>query len=189
MTRSGAPPLNQRITGDFRDFRTGTFFFPPPSLMDTREDYILRFIGLLRQAIAQILNYRVAGHYDEALLAAFSAQERLFGRKTAELAAMDLQELLRLLRLDETKAVGREKVLGYAALLRETGLVYEAMSRPDLAVGCFQLALHIMLTVVVEEKTGSKEVWISMRELMARIPAEQLHAPVAELLRQAGEFD
>jgi hypothetical protein len=157
--------------------------------MDTREDYILRFIGLLRQAIAQILNYRVAGQYEEALLAAFSAQEKLFGRRTAELAALDLEELLRLLRLDETSAVGREKVLGYAALLRETGLVYEAMSRHDLALGCFQLALHIMLTVVVGEKTGSDEVWTSMRDLMARIPPGQLHAPVVELLRQAGEMN
>ena len=157
--------------------------------MDTREDYILHFIGLLRQAIAQILNYRVAGQYEEALLAAFSAQEKLFGRKTAELAALDLEELLRLLRLDETSAVGREKVLGYAALLRETGLVYEAMSRHDLALGCFQLALHIMLTVVVGEKTGSDEVWTSMRDLMARIPPGQLHAPVVELLRQAGEMN
>lgn len=157
--------------------------------MDTREDYILRFIGLLRQAIAQILNYRQSGHYNEALLAAFDAQERLFGRKTAELAALDLEDLLRLLRLDETNAAGREKVLGYAALLRETGLVYEAMDRTHLAVGCFQLALHIMLTVVVKEKIRSDEVWTSMRDLMARIPPEQLHAPVIELLRQAGEMD
>ena len=155
--------------------------------MDTREDYILRFIGLLRQAIAQILNYRVAGRYDEALLAAFSAQEKLFGRKTAELAALDLEELLRLLRLDETNAIGREKVLGYAALLRETGLVYEAMSRHDLAVGCFQLALHGMLTVVVEDENSPDEVRTLMRALLARIPPDQLHAPVMELLRRAGE--
>ncbi len=157
--------------------------------MDTREDYILRFIGLLRQAIAQILNYRVAGRYDEALLAAFSAQEKLFGRKTAELAALDLEELLWLLRLDETSAIGREKVLGYAALLRETGLVYEAMSRHDLALGCFQLALHIMLTVVVEDENSLDEVRTLMRDLLARIPPEQLHAPVVELLRRAGKAD
>ena len=156
--------------------------------MDTREDYILRFIGLLRQAIAQILNFRQSGRYDEALLAAFNAQEKLFGRKTAELASLDLEDLLRLLRLDEADAVGREKVLGYAALLRETGLVYEAMGRRDPAVGCFQLALQIMLTVVMVEKTRSDELWASMRDLLARIPPEQLHPPVIELLRQAGEM-
>jgi hypothetical protein len=157
--------------------------------METREDYILRFIGLLRQAIMQILHHRESGQYEDALLAAFSAQEKLFGRKTAELAALDLEDLLRLLRLDETKAAGREKVLGYAALLRETGLVYEAMDRRDLAVGCFQLALQITLTVVVEDKTRADEIWISMRDLLARIPPEQLHPPVAELLRQAGEMN
>jgi hypothetical protein len=157
--------------------------------MDTREDYILRFIALLRQAIMQILHHREAGQYEDALLAAFNAQEKLFGRKTAELAALNLEDLLRLLQLDETKAAGREKVLGYAALLRETGLVYEAMDRRDLAEGCFQLALHIMLTVVVEEKITAGEVWTSMRDLLARIPPEQLHPPVVELLRQAGEMN
>jgi len=157
--------------------------------MAGREDYILKFIALLRLAIAQMLKHREAGRYDEALFVAFNAQEKLFGRKTAELSKLSLEEMIRFLRLDETTAVGDEKVLGYADLLKETALVYEAMDRADLAASCFQLALQVTLTVVVAQKNPAGEVWASARELLARIPPEQLHAPVRELLQQAGEIN
>jgi len=155
--------------------------------MPGREDYILGFIALLRQAIAQMLDLRNSGRYEEALHVAINAQEKLFARRTAELAKLDLEELIRLLRLDETDEVGDEKVLGYASLLRETGLVYEALDRRDAAQSCFQLALQVMLTVVVGSKIRSGEVWTAMRDLLARIPPDRLHAPVQELLKQAGE--
>jgi hypothetical protein len=154
--------------------------------MAAQEDYILRFIALLRQAIAQMLKLRATGCYEEALQVARNTQEKLFARKTAELATLDLEELLRLLRLDETRESGDEKVLGYASLLRETGLVYGAMDRNDSAQICFQLALHVMLTVVVGSKVQSTDAWALMRDLLARIPPDQLHAPVRELLDQAG---
>ncbi len=155
--------------------------------MPGREDYILRFVALLRQAIAQMLNLRATGRYEEALHLALSTQEKLFARTTAELSRLDLTEMLRLLRLDETRESGDEKVLGYASLLKETGLVYEAMDRDDSAQSCFQLALQVMLTVIVESKLQSAESWATMRELLKKIPPDQLHAPVKELLRQTGE--
>jgi hypothetical protein len=46
-----------------------------------------------------------------------------------------------------------------------------------------------MLTVVVEDGNCSDEIRTSMQDLVARIPPEQLHAPVVELLRRAGEAD
>src|SRR5882724_936887 len=111
--------------------------------MPGREDYILSYIAQLRRAIAQMRSLRAAGRYEEALHVVLNTQQRLFGRKTAELAKLDLEEMLRLLRLDETPASGDEKALGYASLLRETGLVYEAMDRRDAAQSCFQLALQV----------------------------------------------
>ena len=155
--------------------------------MPGREDYILSYIAQLRRAIAQMLNLRTTGRSEEALHVARSTQERLFGRTTAVLATLDLAELLRLLRLDETPEAGDEKILGYATLLRETGLVYEAMDRRDSAQSCFQLALQVTLMVVVGSKVQSPETWTALRELLARVPADQLHAPVQELLRLAGE--
>ena len=151
--------------------------------MSVRDDYLLRFIALLRQALAEIFKFREAGRYEAALHAAFAAQEKLFSRTTAELSKLSLDELLRLLRLDESKAAGREKVLGYASLLTETGLTYEAMERAPLATGCFQLALQVMLSVAVEDGACPEELREKMHVLLAKIPPEELHEPVKEMLR------
>jgi len=150
--------------------------------MALRDDYLLRFIALLRQALAEIFKFREGGHYEAALHAAFAAQEKLFSRTTAELSQLSLDELLRLLRLDESQATGREKVLGYASLLKETGLTYEAMGRAPMATGCFQLALQVMLSVAVENAPCPDELRGKIAELLARIPPEELHEPVKELL-------
>jgi hypothetical protein len=155
--------------------------------MPGREDYILKFIALLREPITQMVRHREQGRYAEALDAAIHTQEKLFSRTTAELSNLSLEELIRLLRVDETPAAGDEKVLGYASLLRETGLVYAAMDRVPVAERCFQLALHVMLTVVVAQPAPASGSWAAMRELLARIPPDQLHPPVVELLRSIGE--
>ena len=155
--------------------------------MPGREDYIMKFIALLREAIAQMVRHREQGRYVAALDTAIHAQEKLFSRTTAKLTSLSLEELIRLLRLDETPAAGDEKVLGYSALLRETGLVYLAMDRVPAAERCFQLALHVMLTVVAAQPARSAEALAPLRELLARIPPDQLHPPVVELLRSVGE--
>jgi hypothetical protein len=156
--------------------------------MPTQEDYILRMIAQLRQAISQVLKYRESRRFDDALLAASDAQEKLFGRSTAELSRLSLDELLGLLRLDETREGGTEKVLGYAALLKETGLVYEALDQRSMAEGCFQLALRVMLSVALEEAPLDEGLWTEMRGLLARISTDRLQPPVQELLERIGEI-
>jgi len=151
--------------------------------MSVRDDYLLRFIALLQLAISDIVKYRKVGRYEAALHAAFAAQEKLFSRTTAELSNLSLDELLRLLRLDENKPASREKVLGYASLLKETGLTYEAMGRAQLATACFQLALQAMLSVAAEDAVRSEELRERMSELLAKIPPDELHEPVKEALR------
>ncbi|HTL66226.1 MAG TPA: hypothetical protein VL200_01060 [Lacunisphaera sp.] len=155
--------------------------------MGVRDDYFLRFIALLRQAIAQMIKYRTTGRYTEALDAALQAQEKLFTRTTAELAKLDLAELIRLLRVDEPPETADEKVLIYGNLLRETGLVYLAMDRNDSAENCFQLALHVILTVACEQPQPSDEVRETLRDLLARIPPDHLHPPVLEMLERMGQ--
>jgi hypothetical protein len=151
--------------------------------MSVRDDYLLRFIALLQQALSDIIKFRKVGRYEAALHAAFAAQEKLFSRTTAQLSNLSLDELLRILRLDENKTTAREKLLGYASLLQETGHTYEAMGREPLATGCYQLALQVMLSVAVEDAPGSEELREKMRALLAKIPPEQLHEPVKEMLR------
>ena len=151
--------------------------------MSVRDDYLLRFIALLQQALSDIIKFRKVGRYEAALHAAFAAQEKLFSRTTAQLSNLSLDELLRILRLGENKTTAREKLLGYASLLQETGHTYEAMGREPLATGCYQLALQVMLSVAVEDAPGSEELREKMRALLAKIPPEQLHEPVKEMLR------
>jgi hypothetical protein len=157
--------------------------------MAIRDDYILRHLALLRQAIAQMVKFRTTGRPLAALDAAQQAQEKLFARTTAELSALSLDELIRLLRVDEPPATADEKVRVYASLLHETGLVYAAMDRPDSALSCFQLALHVLLTTVAEPTACGDEVRTTLRDLLARIPPEQLHAPALELMQQLGAPD
>ena len=151
--------------------------------MSVRDDYLLRFIALLQQALSDIIKFRKVGRYEAALHAAFAAQEKLFSRTTAQLSNQSLDELLRILRLGENKTTAREKLLGYASLLQETGHTYEAMGREPLATGCYQLALQVMLSVAVEDAPGSGELREKTRALLAKIPPEQLHEPVKEMLR------
>jgi len=151
--------------------------------MSVRDDYLLRFIAQLQQALAEIIKFRQVGRYEAALHAAFAAQEKLFCRTTVELSQLSLDELLRLLRLDESEVAGREKVLGYASLLKETGLTYEAMGRAPLASGCLQLSLQVMLSVALENSTCSEKLREKIHELLSKIPPEELHEPVKEMLR------
>lgn len=155
--------------------------------MAGREDYILREIALLRQAISVMLKYRESGRHREALDEALRAQEKLFARSTVELSALSLEDLIALARKDETPEGGDEKLLAYAAMLRETGLVYAAMDRETAAESCFQLALHVMLTVAAGQNPPAAATLATMRELLARIPADMLQAPVIELLARFGE--
>ncbi|HVZ63315.1 MAG TPA: hypothetical protein VG936_01915 [Lacunisphaera sp.] len=152
--------------------------------MAVRDDYFLRFIALLRQALAQMVKYRTSGRYTEALDSALQAQEKLFTRTTAELAKLDLAGLIRLLRLDEPPEMADEKVLIYGNLLRETGLVYAAMDRKDSAENCFQLALHVILTVACEQPQPSDEISETLRDLLARIPPDRLHPPAVEMIER-----
>jgi len=150
-----------------------------------RDDYILRAIEQLRIMVAAAVKLRNRGQLDQALLAIVNAQEKLFARPASTFMALDLEEQLHLLRVGEAPDTAREKCLGYAALLREAGLVYEARDKPELAASAFQSALYIVLTLAVETSLPpTDEATANIADLLERVPVEQLHAPVKELLSQ-----
>lgn len=151
-----------------------------------RDDYILRAIDQLRQLVAQAVKLRDTGKLDQALLAIVTAQERLFARPAPQFMGLGLDEQLRLLKLGESPDSARAKCLGYAASLREAGLVYEARDKRDLAIGAFQSALYVTLVVAAENKSTVDELRTSLTELLARIPPDQLQLPTQSLLAQIG---
>lgn len=147
-----------------------------------RDDYILRAIEQLRLLVASAVNLRDKGKLDQALLAIVSAQEKLFARPAPAFMGLGLDEQLQLLKIGESPDSAREKCLGYAAVLREAGLVYEARDKNELAVSAYQSALYVALTVAVESKSSAATLSPSIAELFERVPPEQLQAPVKELL-------
>jgi hypothetical protein len=156
--------------------------------MAVRDDYLLRYLVLIRQAIAQALKLREARQTDHALRILLQAQEKLFARPLASFASLTVDEQLALLASGENAETSREKRIAYASLLQEAGHNYEARDRPDLALSAYQLALHVVLTVIVESNPAPDDTLQLARELLARIPPEMLHAPVRDLLTAAGKI-
>ena len=158
--------------------------------MPARDDYILRFLNLLREAISESIKLREKGRPDQAMFSLMVAQEKLFARPIAEFAPMPLEQQLRLLTLNEPPAMAREKVFGYARLLREAGFIYAAKSRQDLSEATFQLALTVGLHGALDypdvgvATPVSSETTEFLRDVLARIPPLSLHAPVVEMLKQ-----
>jgi hypothetical protein len=153
-----------------------------------RDDYILRAIEQLRQLVALAVKMRDTGKLDQALLAVVAAQEKLFARPASEFMGLTLDEQLRLLRIGESEATGRAKCLGYAAALREAGLIYEARDKRDLAASAFQTALYVTLLVAAESRESAAELTASIGELLERVPVESLNEPVKELLDTVGRL-
>lgn len=147
-----------------------------------RDDYLLRAIEQLRLMVAAAVQLRDSGKLDQALIAMVSAQEKLFARPAPAFMGLDLNEQLHLLKRGESPDTAREKCLGYATVLREAGLIYEARDKDDLAISAFQSALYVTLTVAIESKFSAESLAPAITELLERIPAEHLHAPVKDLL-------
>jgi len=159
--------------------------------MPARDDYILRMVDLLRQAITQSIKLREKGHPDQAMFALMVAQEKLFARRLAEFAPLPLEEQLRLLTIDEPPEAARQKVLIYAKLLREAAFNYEARDRRDLAENTFQLALNVALHAALGvSDTANSNARLDddtsefLRDVLKRVPPQSLHAPTVEMLQK-----
>lgn len=152
--------------------------------MPLRDDYILRFVNLLREALAEALKLRQGGRYEQALILLIQTQEKLFVRPAAEFIGLSLDQQVELLRRGEKPTDARIKLLAYGSLLREAGLNYLARDRADLASGAFQAALHANLIVALEDTTRDVELHSTISDLLKRVPPEQLHAPTVELLKR-----
>ena len=154
-----------------------------------RQDYILRQIDLLRQFVARLTDRRTDREIEEALLLSFHLQEKLLPLPPGEFLQLDLAMQMEALRLNESPAAAREKILAYAMLLSETAGVYAVKGRIELAEGARQMALYAALNVALESPVPSPIADDLIDTLATQLDPAELHAPVAELLtayRSAG---
>lgn len=155
--------------------------------MPREQDYILRYIALLRQAIAEAMKLRQSGRLEQSLLTILQAEERLFACPATAFAERPVPEQLQMLRAGEPAEAARAKCLGYARLLREAGLVYETRDRMNLAISAFQLALYVALDEATGPGGADAELMDLLDDLLARVPADRINDPVRELLTRYGE--
>lgn len=147
-----------------------------------RQDYILTQIELLRRFVARLLNKREQAGLDEALRLAFDLQEKLFPVPPSEFLQLEVTRQIEALKSGETKANGEAKCLTYAELLKQTATLYQLRDRDDLAAGARQLALHVALSVGLDQPASPEPVHAIVDELLGTVDRENLHPPVRELL-------
>ncbi|MGA2444316.1 MAG: hypothetical protein ABSG50_02670 [Opitutaceae bacterium] len=153
-----------------------------------RQDYMLRLLEEQGRFLVEILEFRQAGSYDAALFTVLRAQERLFARPAQDFIPLSLEEQVHLLVVGETDTNARDKCLAHATLLTEAGLTYQAKGQPPLALGAYQLALHVtLLAAVMFPPADSSALRARIAALLDQLPADDLNAEVKELLRQFEE--
>ena len=147
-----------------------------------RKDYILNQIDLLRRFVARLADKREQAGLDEALQLAFHLQEKLFPLPPEKFLGLEVSQQIEALMASESKANGHEKCLTYAQLLKETASLYQLRGRDDLAAGARQLALHVALSVALDQPAVPEPVYSLVDELYETADKENLHPPVQELL-------
>lgn len=148
-----------------------------------RDDYILRQIDLLRQAVAKLLREprKDQSAAEDTLQLALHLQEKLFNRPAPEFLQLPIDEQIAALRRSETPQDGRAKCLTYAELLGETAALYAYRGRDDLATGARMLALHVLLTLALEPDAPI-EAASMIAGLVPRLELTTLCAPTREML-------
>jgi len=154
-----------------------------------RQDYILNQIDLLRRFVARLANKREQAGLEEALQLAFNLQEKLFPLPPAEFLRLDVSQQIAALYAGESKNTGHEKCLTYAQLLKETAQLYEFRGRDDLAAGARQLALHVALSVALDQPEKPESSHVLIDELSRLMEPGSLHPPVMELLQVYQQLD
>ena len=147
-----------------------------------RRDYILNQIALLGTFAARLSRNRTEPEVNEAIQLAQHLQEKLFAMPPADFLRLEVSEQLAALGKGESKATGEEKCLTYARLLKQMATLYQFRGRDDLAAGANQLALHVALSVALDQPVDSGPVNALVHELTAVVDRENLHPPVLELL-------
>ena len=147
-----------------------------------REDYIIRHIQMVGQFIAQMLMARKAGREDQAIQIGMQTMEQLFGLRMDAISALSLDAQLEHLAKGLPAKEARDRQFAYALLLKEVGQSYLERSRPEVAVASCKAALHIALSLILQDETVDEDMVKFARELLAQIPPEAVDAPLHEAL-------
>jgi hypothetical protein len=157
-----------------------------------QQDYILRHIETISRLVARLrrpgklLGPEDMAELNETLLLALHLQEKNFGVPAAEFLRLSADEQIASLKRSESKLAGQERCLTYATLLRDTAELYAYRGNTDLALGARQLALHVALTVALDQAGGASTGRTMVHDLVVALEGAELPPPTRELLERLG---
>jgi hypothetical protein len=155
-----------------------------------QQDYILRHIETISRLVARLrrkgklLGPEDLAELNETLLLALHLQEKNFGMPAAQFLRLSADEQIAALKKSESKPAGEERCLTYIVLLKDPAELYAYRGSSDLALGARQLALHVALTVALEQPVDALAVRTLVRDLLAALDGAELPPPTKELLEK-----
>ena len=155
-----------------------------------QQDYILRHIETISRLIARLrrkgkpLEPEDTAEVNETLLLALHLQEKNFGMPAAKFLGLSADEQVAALQKGESKSGGHERCLTYATLLQHTAELYAYRGSSELALGARLLALHVALSVALDQPADVVPLRTFVRDLLALLEGADLPPPIRELLDQ-----
>jgi len=153
-----------------------------------QQDYLLRQIELLGLFVARLRRRngpptaKDEADLNEALLLAMHLQEKNFGKPAAEFLLLSADDQVAALKSGASKSAGHERCLTYATILKDTAALYDFRHSEDLALGARHLALHVALSVALDQPGDPMFVRTLVGDLRRAFGDAPLHAPTRELL-------
>ena len=153
-----------------------------------QQDYLLRHIETISRLIARLrrkgkpLAPEDTAELNETLLLALHLQEKNIRMPTAQFLGLTADGQLTTLQVGESKSAGHERCLTYATLLQHTAELYAFRGSSDLALGARLFALHLALSVALDQPAEVPTGRILVRELLTVLDGADLPPPTRELL-------
>jgi hypothetical protein len=153
-------------------------------MLTSRRDYLLRIIDEVSRILGMIIFKRRAGADQEALETVVTGLQRLFALDADQIFLLTPDEHFEMLVDDETPEFARDKVLLYAALNAEAGLIYTRQGNRAMARATRINALRFTLKA---RRLFPSENWPvyapDVTQLVAALADEPLDPVTAELLK------
>ncbi len=114
-----------------------------------RQDYVLRLVEQLSQALGQILGFRKRGQYEAALGVLDQISRQFVGLSADSLLQLSADELSGLVAFDQSAEIAYEKCVLMATLLKQQGAICAEQGRVEASVDCYLKALHLLLVALM----------------------------------------
>ncbi len=158
-------------------------------------DYVMRQVSLFAEMLVRILGLRRRREYAAAVDAIGNTLDMLLRLPPDALSTFSAAELFQRLTFVETAAVGREKCIFVAALLKEAGDVYVEQEKLEEAAQFYLKALQLRLELQLSlpDEGGSHAPYTpDVTELLAKFDLTTLPLDTYSLLmlyyEQIGAF-